>query len=170
MITQVPNWQSLTPEEIRAYLLTTEWVPNTQTVTVATISAAIGLEAAALVIGTVDAGGATNPLLKSSFVALSTTGVQLHTPERQGLIDILAVAGSWPDAVRDAVKALGGSMVPRWQRLGYPIEPTIELIESQVNAATDQQKIAHVQNEIIGGSTVTEYITSLNAAIAYLEA
>ena len=163
MITQIPNWQTLTPEEIRSYLLATEWVPNPQAVTVAHITAAVGLETGALVVGTVDAAGASNPLLRSSFVALSTTGMQLHTPERQGMIDMLAAAGSWPDVVRDAIKALGGSMVPRWQTLGYQSEPTIESIHAELDGL---EKLAIVN---AARSSVNAKATAINAWLDILE-
>jgi hypothetical protein len=112
-------------EERLAWLLETEWVPTNRQVVFADITAVVGLEATALVVGTMKAASATNPLLDTVIIAMSTQGLSLSTPERQGVIDALATAGSWPDALRDAVKALGGVWRPRWQSAGYASEPTI---------------------------------------------
>lgn len=61
MITNVPNWQTKTPQEILDYLNESVWVPNNQAVTVAIITATVGLQNAGLVLGTIDAASATNP-------------------------------------------------------------------------------------------------------------
>ena len=64
---------------------------------------------------------------------MSTNGLSLSTPDRQAVIDALATAGSWPDAVRDAVKALGGVWRPRWQIEGYAIAPTLESVQAELD-------------------------------------
>jgi hypothetical protein len=66
-----------------------------------------------LVVGVakaVDDAGTVNPLMKSAFTAFSTTGIQLHTPERQALIDAIGV-GLPAEAVA-LVKSLGIRTVP----------------------------------------------------------
>jgi hypothetical protein len=102
----------------------------------ADIAAVAGLEATALIVGTMKAASATNPLMDTIIIAMSTNGLSLSTAERQGVIDALATDGEWPDAVRDAVKALGGVYQPRWQTLGYEVAPTLESVSL---AATKQQ-------------------------------
>jgi hypothetical protein len=110
-------------------------VPTNATITVAAIVEAVGLDAGRLVLGTFQAASAQDPILASSYQALSTVGKSLSGADRQGLIDALATAGNWPDAVRDAVKALGGAWRPRWQIEGYQSEPTLEQIQAEVDAA-----------------------------------
>jgi hypothetical protein len=51
------------------------------------------------------------------------------------MIDELAVGGSWPDAVRDAVKALGGVWVKRWSLEGFDAEPTLAEVTAAKAAA-----------------------------------
>jgi hypothetical protein len=167
MLNNVPNYQSLTPQEIVAYLTESVSVPTNRVITVATLVETVGMEAAGLVAGTIKAAG--NPIMDSVLLGLSTTGILLG-PDRQAMVDMLATAGSWPNAVRDTVKALGVTVMPRWQHLGLASESTIESVEAALAAEELSQKIAHVQNEIIGGSTVAEYVASLQAAIDYLEA
>jgi len=82
--------------------------------------------------------------LAASYQALSTVGMSLSGADRQGLIDQLAIAGSWPDAVRDAVKALGGIWKSRWQIEGYEAEPTLESVQAELdNEATAADETRH---------------------------
>lgn len=125
-----------TAQERLDYLLATEFVPTNKQVLFADITAAVGLEATALVVGTIKAASASNPLMDTIIIAMSTNGLSLSTAERQGVIDALAIAGEWPNAVRDAVKSLGGVWRPRWQIEGYESEPTLEAVTL---AATKKQ-------------------------------
>jgi hypothetical protein len=119
-------------QERLAYLLESVWVPTNKQVLFADITGAVGLEATALVVGTIKAAAASNPLMDTILIAMSSVGLSLSTAERQGVIDSLAIAGEWPDAVRDAVKALGGVWRPRWQSEGYESEPTLEAVTLEV--------------------------------------
>jgi hypothetical protein len=58
--------------------------------------------------------------------------MSLSGADRQSLIDQLATAGQWPDAVRDAVKAMGGVSRPRWQIEGYDSEPTLQSVQAEI--------------------------------------
>jgi hypothetical protein len=126
----------MTNDERLAYLLDSIWVPTNRPVLFADITAVVGLEATALIVGTMKAASAANPLMDTIIIAMSTNGLSLSTAERQGVIDALATAGQWPTEVRNAVKALGGASKPRWQTLGYEIAPTLESVSL---AATKKQ-------------------------------
>jgi hypothetical protein len=128
-------------QERLAYLLESVWVPTNKQVLFADITGAVGLEATALVVGTMKAASAANPLMDTIIIAMSTVGLSLSSPERQGVIDSLAIAGEWPDAVRDAVKALGGVWRTRWQSEGYENKPTLaaatrDVLRDQIKAKT----------------------------------
>ena len=116
------------------YLLESEWVATNKSVLFADITEVIGLEATALVVGTIKAASAANPLMETILIAMSTVGLSLSTQERQSVIDSLAVAGQWPDSVRDAVKALGGVNRPRWVTAGYASVPTLESVQAEIDA------------------------------------
>jgi hypothetical protein len=122
----------MTPEQRLAYLLETVFVPTNQQVLFADVTNAVGLEAGALVVGTIKAASAANPLLETVLIAMSTVGLGLGTTERRAMIDSLAVAGEWPDAVRDAVKALGGVNQVRWQVEGYESQPTLSQVTTEL--------------------------------------
>ena len=82
-------------------------VRNPKSWTFADLIGLVGAEGATLVGGTIQAAGANNPIFASAWIALSVTGLQLHTDERQQMIDGLAIAGNWPSELTAAVKAAG---------------------------------------------------------------
>lgn len=82
-------------------------VRNPKSWTMADLIGLVGTEGAALVGGTIQAAGSSNPIFAGAWIALNVTGLQLHTDERQQMIDGLALAGNWPDQLRDMVKAAG---------------------------------------------------------------
>jgi len=49
--------------------------------------------------------GKVNPLMESAFITLSTTGLQLHTDDRQGMIEAIGVG--LPTEAVQAIKSLG---------------------------------------------------------------
>jgi hypothetical protein len=122
----------MTPEERLAYLRETVFVPVNMPVLITDVTNTVGLEAGALVVGTLKAAAAQNPLFESVLIAMSSVGLYINTAERQGQIDQLAAAGEWPNELRDAVKSLGGRNRPRWQTEGYEFEPTIEQITDEL--------------------------------------
>jgi hypothetical protein len=128
------DW-TLPATEILAELLTDVWQPTDAAITVAEIVTAVGTDAARLVVGTLQAGAGLDPLLSSSYQAISTVGMSLSGADRQAMINELAVGGSWPDAVRDGVKALGGVWVGRWSLEGFDAEPTLTQVEAAKAAA-----------------------------------
>jgi hypothetical protein len=82
-------------------------VRNPKSWTMADLIGLVGAQSAATVGGTIQAAGANSPIFAGAWIALNVTGLQLHTAERQAMIDGLAAAGSWPDQLRDTVKAAG---------------------------------------------------------------
>jgi hypothetical protein len=82
-------------------------IRNPKSWTFADLIGLVGAEGAALVGGTIQAAGAANPIFASAWIALSVTGLQLHTDERQAMIAGLAAAGDWPIELTAAVKAAG---------------------------------------------------------------
>ena len=82
-------------------------VRNPKSWTMADLISLLGVESAAVVGGTIQAAGASNPIFAGAWLALNITGLQLHTDERQLMIDGLATAGSWPSGLTTAVKSAG---------------------------------------------------------------
>lgn len=122
----------MTAQERLDYLLGTEFVPTNRQVIVADIIAAVGLDSSRIVLGTLQAAAAQDPVLAAAYQALVTVGISLSGADRQAMIDTLAIAGSWTNEVRNAVKALGGTTQARWQIEGYQSEPTIEQVQTEL--------------------------------------
>jgi hypothetical protein len=126
----------MTAQERLDYLLANVTTLTNRQIIVADIIAAVGVDASGLVLGTLQAAAASNPILAAAYQALVTVGISLSDDLRQGMIDQLAVAGSWPDAVKDAVKALGRTTRPRWQIEGYESQPTLQQITTELTKAS----------------------------------
>ncbi len=122
----------MTAQERLDYLMQSVTTNTNRQIIVADFIAAVGVEASGLVLGTLQAAAASNPILAAAYQALVTVGISLSDDLRQGMIDQLALAGSWPDAVRDAIKALGRVTQPRWMSEGYQSEPTLQQITTEV--------------------------------------
>src|SRR5690606_8769254 len=126
MITSIPNWQSMSDQEIVDHLNEVVDIPTNKAILFSDIEGAVGFEAANLVAATLKAAESTMPLLGTAYMALSTNGLLLSSNERQSLIDTLAEQGEWGDQVRDAIKALGVKKKKNWELYGFSREQDIE--------------------------------------------
>ena len=82
-------------------------VRNPKSWTMADLITLLGAESAAVIGGTIQAAGATNPIFAGAWLALNITGLQLHTDERQAMIAGLADAAGWPVELKAAALAAG---------------------------------------------------------------
>ncbi len=82
-------------------------VRNAKSWTMADLITLLGAESAAVVGGTIQAAGVTNPIFAGAWLALNITGLQLHTDERQAMIAGLADAAGWPSGLKAAALAAG---------------------------------------------------------------
>jgi 3-deoxy-D-manno-octulosonic-acid transferase len=82
-------------------------VRNDKSWTMADLITLLGAESAAVIGGTIQATGASNPIFAGAWLALNITGLQLHTNERQAMITGLADAAGWPAGLKTAALAAG---------------------------------------------------------------
>ena len=82
-------------------------VSNDKSWTMADLITLLGAESAAVIGGTIQAAGASNPIFAGAWLALNITGLQLHTDERQAMIAGLADAAGWPAELKAAALAAG---------------------------------------------------------------
>ena len=125
----------MTPQDRLDQLLTIVDVPTNKQVIVSDIINACGIEGAGLILGTLQQAATSNPIVAAAYQALVTVGISISDPMRQGLIDGLAQAGQWPDALRDSLKALGIVKTPQWEIQGYESEPTLQSITTELRKA-----------------------------------
>lgn len=138
-----------------------------------------GDEAAAIVSGTVDAIGASNPLAKAAFIALlSEDGLRLHTPERQAMIDEWAAIGyngtPWSDELRNGIKALGVQRMSKW-KAGTGSDPTAESVQavyesSQVQVYDKKALLLSVNRRSDGKTSVNLILRNVGLTNAGVEA
>ena len=82
-------------------------VRNPKSWTMADLISLLGAESAAVIGGTIQAAGVSNPIFAGAWLALNITGLQLHTDERQQMIAGLADAAGWPAELKSAALAAG---------------------------------------------------------------
>jgi hypothetical protein len=80
------------------------------------------------------------PVFESAFIALSITGLELASDERQVFITEAAQVGNWSAELTEQIKQLGRTSSAPWQSMGLSQEPTLSEVEeaySIVNAEPD---------------------------------
>lgn len=159
-IKQVPNYQSLSHEEIRTYLDETIEVVNMRGWTPEDMRKEGGLtfEEAMTVMETLRQG---QGLFASAFQWLSTSkeGLEFGSDEKQGLIDYASAMANWETShpgLTAKMKALGRSTMKRFQQLGLPELPTVEQIEDALNPDFDAEskEVLFTLNRQANGQTL----------------
>jgi hypothetical protein len=87
----------------------------------------IGMNGVRILINTLKAADATDPLMGPTHTALSTQGLRLDHPVRQAMIDTLGTMGSWDAQIpglTDAVKQAGVKQEVAWEYHGLESVPT----------------------------------------------
>jgi hypothetical protein len=116
------------------------------------------------------------PLFESAFIALSITGLDLSSDERQEFISQVAAAGNWPENLTEAIKRLGRPIKPKWEMVGLLQEPSFAEVQEAWNAVqqTVQLKAIRIRLDAafnqIGTSEQPQAIVELRAIAHELEA
>ena len=140
-IKAIDGYEQKTPEEIAAILQTlTDTITDPTAWTIGAIANQSPELAGKLELSLDAMRVAGIPFAGSTLTAASTVGLQIHTPQRQGLIDQLAAASqSLPEPLRwdaefvAAIKSLGIRDVSR-----YP-EVTPQQVADAISADSNQQ-------------------------------
>lgn len=144
-------------------------VRNPKSWTMADLTTLVGGQGAALVGGTIQAAGVSNPIFAGAWIALNVTGLQLHTDERQTMIAGLAAGGGWPDELKNAVKAAGLTYT---SLAGDTV--TAEQCQTAWDSARLAQQCSTLENESINPAKATgnraTVIAAYKTAIETLEA
>jgi len=157
----------MTPQERLDWLLETVEKPNTQTVIVATVLEALGLDNARIALGSLQQVGQVDPIVGAAYQALATVGITLHQPDRQAMVAAIGQAAQWPSELTTAVQALGKTTGPRWQVDNlYEVEPTLEQVEAEMHAEVVAEQARQRQLAIqLRRRQWDEIATSIRAAI-----
>jgi 3-deoxy-D-manno-octulosonic-acid transferase len=134
-------------------------VRNDKSWTMADLITLLGAESAAVIGGTIQAAGASNPIFAGAWLALNITGLQLHTDERQAMIAGLADAAGWPAGLKAAALAAGLTYTSLSDATAEDCEAVFE---------TDRLQSAWVAwlNETINPLVAAGNVDGVNAALA----
>lgn len=136
---------------------------NTQSFTVNQLKFALNndLNALRLVIGTLKSAGDADPLIWGFSQKIMTTGISFADDEAQAMIDSLAVAGSWPDNVRDAIKAIGVTKGKKYIQYGLGALPTDQDVTDAKNIIAKQQWFTSLLNNTVN-AMLTDNVSTIN--------
>jgi hypothetical protein len=132
VIKNIPNYQSLSSQEILGYLGETVTVSNDKAYTVKdfedmVVSGHFTLNEVNQILGTLQ----STPLFNSAYIAMSTgSGLELASPARQQLVSTMADAAQWGEELKTKVLSLGSKTINRYEQLGLSVLPTVEEIEA----------------------------------------
>lgn len=172
-IQQIPDWHTLSATQIHAILAAdTREIRDDTPVTIAEIVDALDEQSGLLVLGTIKQAAVSDPRVDSAWIALSTIGMRLDTPERQVMIDSLADAGNWPQAVHDTVHDLRVRIESVWPEITVPdVQSSLNQIAEQTRSDAIDALKSRIENEIIfpamtdGISTVADVIAALHEVV-----
>lgn len=143
-IKQIPNHQSLSPQQIQDYLNESVevvdmrgWTP----VTMQSEEGGLSFQEVNILLETLRLGGG---LASSAFTWLSTNteGLEFGSDGRQAMVDQLSIGGQWESqspGMTAKVKALGRNTKKRFEQLGLQSLPTVEQIEDALNPDFDSE-------------------------------
>ncbi len=132
VLQNVPNYQSLSAQEIQDYLGQQLQVANDKVYTVKdfedmVVSGSFTLDEVNQILGTLQ----STPLFNSAYIAMSTgSGLELASPARQQLVSSMADAAGWGDELKNKVLALGVKSVYQYEQMGLGSLPGVEEIEA----------------------------------------
>jgi hypothetical protein len=132
VIKSIPNYQSLSSQEILGYMGESVTVSNDKAYTVKdfedmVVSGHFTLNEVNQILGTLQ----STPLFNSAYIAMSTgTGLELASPARQQLVSTMADAAQWGEELKSKVLSLGSKTINRYEQLGLSSLPTVEEVEA----------------------------------------
>lgn len=138
------NWQGV------VNVLTTPSIVvlNDSRWTLGTIQLELGVDTARTVASGMKAVGDVDPIVGSAYIAMSTVGMQLHTDDRQAMVDVVGQAAGWSSDLITSLKALGKKTVSPVEQAGIPAPTEAECQAAWESQELDQQWTT-LQNEVI---------------------
>lgn len=139
VIKNIPDWQSLSAQQIVDYLSVVEVIPNTtlyngKAFEDLVTSGYFSLEEVTTLLGAMK----SSPLFEMAFISMSTgEALEFYSDSRQGLIRQLATAAGWSDTFKDKVLALGRTTQARYITFGLTSAPTVEEVAFALNPTYD---------------------------------
>lgn len=90
----------------------------------------------------------TVPVFRSAFIALSITGLEFASTERQQLIDTLSVVGQWSQELTSKVKRLGRPIKAPWEVDGLSQAPTLQQVTDAWTAWKAETDLSNLRQSL----------------------
>ena len=116
--------------------------------TLGMIQLELGVDTARTVAGGIKAAGDVDPIVASAYIAMSTVGLQLHTDERQAMVDVVGQQAGWSSDLIASLKELGKVTKTPLESAGLPL-PTVAEVQTTWEAVVLQRQWAALQNDMI---------------------
>ena len=116
--------------------------------TLGMIQLKLGVDPARTMAAGVKAAGDIDPIVGSAYIAMSTVGLQLHTDERQAMVDVVGQQAGWSSDLIASLKALGKVTKTPLESAGLPL-PTVAEVQATWESVTLQRQWAALQNDTI---------------------
>ena len=138
------NWQGV----VTALTTPSIVVQNDKAWTLGMIQLELGVDTARTVAGGIKAAGDVDPIVGSAYIAMSTVGMQLHTDDRQAMVDVVGQSAGWSSDLIESLKELGKKVISPVEQAGIPAPTEAECQEVWEAQELDQQWTT-LQNEVI---------------------
>lgn len=157
VIRGITDYQSKTPQQIHDELAELVQYDDTTEWTVGMLVDRLKPTNTITILNAMKTVGATNPIMESARIALSTKdGLTLHQPARQVMIDLLGLS---PELTA-ITKALGRPSRTRWASLGGTGSvPTVKQITSALTVDTLRHRVVQAYNATITAMDAGEVLT-----------
>lgn len=116
--------------------------------TLGMIQLKLGVDPARTMAAGVKAAGDIDPIVGSAYIAMSTVGLQLHTDERQAMVDVVGQSAGWSSDLIKSLKELGKKIISPVEQAGLPAPTEAECQAAWESQELDQQWTT-LQNEVI---------------------
>jgi len=147
MIEQIPNAESMTPEEILAWLTAPrrERLPTADAMwSYAGIAERFGLPVAETIYQAIIAAG-----LAGLATRFASVGLDAGDPQWEQQVDALAAGVPELAALAGEIRDLGYDTRPQWQVLGLTEEPTLAMVEQWKADAATKETVVYDQRHVL---------------------
>lgn len=144
-------------------------VLNDKAWTLGMIQLELGVDTARTVAGGIKAAGDVDPIVGSAYIAMSTVGLQLHTDERQAMVDVVGQQAGWSSDLIASLKALGKITKTPLESAGLTLptvaevqEAWLDFVNPPVPNAQSHEVLLSVNRQADGTMNAFASITSVS--------
>ena len=137
--------------------------------TLGAIQVQLGVDTARTVAAGMKAVGEVDPIVGSAYIAMSTVGMQLHTDDRQAMVDVVGQAAGWSSDLIKSLKELGKKVISPVEQAGIPApteaemqEAWLDFVNPQIPDAQSHEVLLSVNRQADGVINAMAVVTSVS--------